>query len=55
MPPRILNQGVYQTLETLNDPKFGLVTPRNVTLNSTKFELNDLENPGNYPQEILIH
>ena len=26
----ILIQGVYQTLKTLNDPKFGLVTPRNM-------------------------
>ena len=46
------NSGVYQTLKTLNDPEFGLVTPRN--LNSTKFELNGLENPETYPQEILI-
>ena len=43
-------QQILKTLKTMNDPKFDLVTPR--TVNSTKFVLNDLENPENYPQEI---
>lgn len=38
------------TLKTMNDRKFELLTPR--TLNATKFGVNDLKNTENYPQEM---
>ena len=45
-----LRQGVYQTLKTLKDSNFDLVTPR--TPSSIQFEQNDLVNPGNYAHRI---
>ena len=47
-----LIQGVQRTLTTRNDGKLDLVTPR--TLNSSKFEQDDLENPENFIQEVSI-